>query len=213
MTVIVVNGYPRSGKDTFTNFCCEKAYPYGKNISTVDFIKDLASSLGWNGEKDEKSRKMLSELKRIFTEWNDLPMKKLDEAIKNHQTDLAFEDFNQYKAIFFVHCREPEEIQKIVDKYNAITVFVDRPINPETTVSNTSDANVTSFKYDYIIKNEGSLKDLENIAKAFLDELYFIHKIPYHYNSNMRKYKCKNTECTKSMEVSCLGCEDYEVEE
>ena len=184
MYVVVINGYPRTGKTTFTDICCEIAYPYGKNLSTVDFIKEVATLAGWDGTKDEKNRKFLSDLKQLMTEWDEVPIKKLEEAMHGHRADLIFNDYNPSKAIFFVHCREPKEIQKLVDKFNAVTVIVTRD-SVEEKLSNDSDKNVELFPYDVMIKNNGSIEDLRLAAKFFMNELYSNHNFPKY--SNTRK--------------------------
>lgn len=210
MYVVVINGYPRTGKTTFTDICCEIAFPYGKNLSTVDFIKEIATLAGWDGTKDEKNRKFLSDLKKLMTDWDEVPMKKLEEAMEEHMTELAFNDFDPNKAIFFVHCREPKEIQKLVDEFNAVTVIVRRD-DIEENLSNDSDRNVELFPYDVIIKNNASIQHLELTAKIFMTGLCTTHGFP-HYDSNLRKFKCKNNDCVKGFEVSCIGCEDYKKE-
>ena len=52
--VFIINGSGGSGKDSFCKFCSQYLSVY--NISSVDTIKEVAKILGWNGEKDEKSR-------------------------------------------------------------------------------------------------------------------------------------------------------------
>ena len=47
----------------------------GRNFSTVDKIKEIARDFGWDGEKTPKARKFLSDLKDVFTDWNDLPVR------------------------------------------------------------------------------------------------------------------------------------------
>jgi len=49
--IIIVNGAPRSGKDTFVNFCLKELKGLGKSVSTVDFVKEVAKFCGWDGEK------------------------------------------------------------------------------------------------------------------------------------------------------------------
>ena len=64
--IVVINGSGGVGKDTFVQFCNE--YTPIMNISSVDKVKEAAKVLaGWNGEKDEKSRKFLSDLKELNT--------------------------------------------------------------------------------------------------------------------------------------------------
>ena len=69
---IVINGIGRSGKDTFADLV--KDHPLCSrflNISSIDPIKDIAISLGWDGEKDDTSRTMLSELKSLCNKYFD----------------------------------------------------------------------------------------------------------------------------------------------
>ena len=77
--VIVINGMPRSGKDTFVSFVSK--YAATTNFSSVDFVKDVAHFAGWNGEKDPKSRLFLSKLKELLTEYDDIPYKKIADEI------------------------------------------------------------------------------------------------------------------------------------
>ena len=71
--VIVINGAGGVGKDTL----CDLAAKHFKvrNISTITPIKELASMCGWDGRKDDKSRKFLSDMKRLTVEYNDFPNK------------------------------------------------------------------------------------------------------------------------------------------
>ena len=70
-TVIVINGAGGVGKDTL----CELASKHFKvyNVSSITPIKEIASMCGWRGEKDDKARKFLSDLKRLTVEYNDYP--------------------------------------------------------------------------------------------------------------------------------------------
>ena len=99
---IIINGKGGAGKDTM----CEMAAKHFRtmNVSSIDPIKKIASQNGWNGEKDDKSRKFLADLKKIFTDYNDLP------------TEYIFGKYKEFLVsdceILFVHIREPEEIEK-----------------------------------------------------------------------------------------------------
>ena len=69
--VMVINGAGGVGKDTL----CEFAMKHFKvmNISSITPIKELAALAGWDGKKDDKSRKFLSDLKQLSVEYNDYP--------------------------------------------------------------------------------------------------------------------------------------------
>ena len=168
--VIVVNGPAQVGKDTFVNFCLEELEPYGSAMSTVDFIKELAVDCGWNGEKDPMSRKYLSDLKQIFTDWLDTPMNKVKKEINNLRLKSIQYNLPDERFCLFVHCREPKEIARMAFELGAITVLVDSAAAKLVT-SNQSDLGIYNYDYDYVIHNDGSLDDLKNQAKYFINKL------------------------------------------
>lgn len=156
--VIIINGTGGSGKDTFVRFCSEFAKV--TNISSVDRVKEAAKILvGWNGEKNEKARKLLVDLKQLSIKYNDYPTKYIQEQYK-----IFEKSDSQY---LFIHIREIEEIEKIKKLLNAKTLLV---LNPRVALitSNSSDANVYKYEYDYKIENSGSLEDLKQKAKEFI---------------------------------------------
>ena len=145
---IVINGAGGVGKDTL----CELAAKHFKvlNISSITPIKEIASLCGWDGTKDNKARKFLSDLKNICVEYNDYPTV---WAKARYDEFLSSDD-----EVFFVHIREPEEIAKRMssEKYG-----------------NVSDDGVENYSYDYYFVNEDTLdvaevefvKLIENIAE------------------------------------------------
>ena len=156
--VIIINGTGGSGKDTFVEFCGE--FTSIINISSVDKVKEAAKTLvGWNGEKDEKSRKLLVDLKQLSIEYNNYPSK------------YIWEKYNEFmgsnERYLFIHIREIDEIIKAKKMLNAKTLLVKNP-RVELITSNDSDGNVYNYNYDYVIENDGTLEDLKNKAKQFL---------------------------------------------
>ena len=124
--IVVVNGMPMSGKSQFVEYCLRELGIYGEEVSTVDFVKELAKMSGWDGVKRPRDRKFLSDLKDLLTKWNDVPYKKIIQARDKLQDHLDRLDYDTNKGIIFTHCREPEEIKKFVDRENAITVLLRR---------------------------------------------------------------------------------------
>lgn len=157
--VVIMNGMGGSGKDTFVEMCAKHTNIV--NISSVDKVKEAAKALvGWNGDKDEKSRKLLVDLKRLSIDYNDYPTKYiLDEYEKFKQSD---------NNILFVHIREISEIEKLKSLLSAETVLIVNPRVPDIT-SNESDANVAKYTYDYTIENAGTLDELEEKAIEFIN--------------------------------------------
>lgn len=158
--IFVINGTGGSGKDTFVNFISKYAKVF--NTSSVDKVKEIASYCGWNGKKEEKDRKFLSDLKALLTNYNDYPfhdiMKKIDYFYQSND------------EIMFIHIREPEEILKVVEASGAKTILIKRK-NLNNINSNTSDMNVDNYNYDYYINNDSTLEDFEEKAKEFLENI------------------------------------------
>ena len=148
--IVVINGSGGVGKDTFVQFC-------GEYTSIMN--KVLA---GWNGEKDEKSRKFLSDLKELGIEYNDAPFKYI--------SNMAEEFKNSDKQIMFVHIRECEEIEKCKQCLNAKTLLITNK-NVAAINTNVSDRDVNKYEYDYHINNDGTLEELKQKAKEFVEEL------------------------------------------
>lgn len=156
--VIIINGTGGSGKDTFVEFCAE--FIEVTNISSVDKVKEAAKILvGWNGEKDEKSRKLLVDLKQLSIEYNDSPLNYIKKQYK--------EFIESPSKLLFIHIREINEIEKVKKLLNAKTLLIKNP-RVELITSNDSDGNVYNYNYDYIIENDGTLDDLREKARKFV---------------------------------------------
>lgn len=179
--IVIINGVGGSGKDTFVQIIknklktIENPDPFKnnkittvrfekdkvsivKNISTIDNVRMAARLLGCDiYEKDDKCRRFLHELKKLSAEYYDTPYQKCRQTIYG----------GEYK-ICFVHCREPEEIQRFVDEFKATTVLVRRDVDIP---NNESDMGVENFEYDYYIENNGNIFDLEQKAKKFIKDI------------------------------------------
>ena len=157
--IIIINGTGGCGKDTFVQYVSK--YKKVKNFSSVDKVKEVAKLIGWQGSKDEKDRKFLSDLKRLTTDYNDMSF---------NDTLMAVDSFlDSDDEIMFIHIREPREIERTKDRVNAITLLIQR-VGHENICSNTSDRDVNEYNYDYIISNN-TLEELEENAKEFIASL------------------------------------------
>lgn len=149
--VIVINGRGGVGKDTL----CEalRTDYLVTNISAITPIKEIARTYGWNGEKDERSRRFLANLKRVFVEYNDLP---------NRYLLSEYEKFISNDAeILCVHIREKDQIEKFVKSITlpCITLLVKR--NTELLskkYGNDADDGVEEYCYDYEFSNDDSIE-------------------------------------------------------
>ena len=151
---LVINGRGGVGKDTLCDLAARHYKVY--NISSVDPIKDIARSCGWDGRKDDKSRRFLSDLKALTVAYNDFP------TVWGKERYLGFLE-SDYEIMFF-HIREPEEIEKFVRATGgaAKTLLVrggDRMT--KSNYGNVSDDGVEDYTYDYYFTNDKSLEDAE----------------------------------------------------
>lgn len=160
--VIVINGSAGVGKDTI----CEAVGKHYRvmNVSSIDPIKKIAFENGWNGAKNEKSRKFLADLKQLFVDFNDLPQKYLMEKYR--------EFMHGDEEILFVHIREPEEIAKFKGNVgvNCITLLVRGRENARREWNNAADDEVENYKYDHYYVN---CRPLEDVAGDFME---FFHR-------------------------------------
>ena len=169
--VVIVNGLPGCGKTTFEDMCGYILGPYYRRRSSVDKVKEIAKMCGWNGEKDLKNRAFLSELKSLVTNFNDLPLKDIEWHLKEFQEELEYYCVDPSKGVFFVDIREPEEIAKAKEKFNATTLLIKRDSVATQEISNNSDANVHNYIYDYVVYNNGTYSELKEEAQKFLNHL------------------------------------------
>ena len=160
-SIIIINGTGGAGKDTFVSYCSEVTGVL--NVSTVDKVKEAAKVLvGWNGEKDEVSRKLLVDLKQLSIVYNDAPTKYICSMAEDFE--------NSDNNLMFVHIREASEIEKAKKLLNAKTLLITNP-RVKLITSNDSDGKVNEYNYDYYIVNDGTLDDLKDKASKFIEEL------------------------------------------
>lgn len=151
-TVIVINGVGGVGKDML---CEVAATRYRvRNVSSISPVKQIARQCGWDGVKDERSRRFLSDLKALMIAYNDYP------------TVWAVEQYREFmqgeEQIMFLHVREPEEIAKFVRATEgaALTLLVraERRM-PHAVYGNVSDDGVENYPYDHYFDNDGTVED------------------------------------------------------
>ena len=160
---IIINGRPGSGKDSLCDAVIKQRRA-GK-ISSIDPIADIARKGGWDGIKSAASRKLLSDLKRIFSEYNDLPNRYVLE--KYHEFLQSGDD------ILFIHIREKDQIEDIQNKIfgRCVTLLIRRP-GTEMAVGNPSDDEVEQFPYDFSYNNDKPLDQSESDFIELCEKLY-----------------------------------------
>lgn len=171
MKIVIINGKAGCGKDTFVTMCRDiLGITKILNVSTVDYVKEVAEYCGWDGTKTPENRKFLSDLKDVLTQWDDVPLKKVCQEITTWQ-HLWIASGEYDKAVVFIHCREPKEIKKLCKELsicNPITLLIRRGAAESVEQMNHADNEVLNYEYDYTIPNNGSLSELRARAEEFL---------------------------------------------
>lgn len=168
MRVIVVNGEPQSGKSTFENYCFALNPIYVRIFSSIQPIKEIAQQCGWNGAKEPKDRKFLADLKQLLIEYNNFPFNQIVNYIELQRRWMENRDYDGNKLIFFIDVREPSEIQKLRDKYNAQVILIERATANSLDNSADKKENFSRDLYDMVISNNGTLEQLEAQAREFM---------------------------------------------
>lgn len=181
--IILVGGRAGEGKTTFSRFCAQYlSKDYDQSTIIAPFargVKKVAEFVGWNGEKDEKGRKLLQGIGNIGREYNpDIWVKLCADIIENFfaqfPTSYAFCDDwrfpNEYKymqerfhPVIKVRIRRPEKYHTLLD-----TPYYDD-------ISEVSLPEEDDY-YHFVIDNSGNLNDFEERAVKFIERVKDIYE-------------------------------------
>lgn len=170
MRLVIINGAGGVGKDLFVAFCASiLGADKVKNYSTVDYVKAIAAQIGWDGTKDDKNRKFLSDLKKVLTDWDDIPYRRTRIEIEDFEEKMSKMGGKYIEnSVMFIHCREPEEIQRFKDEFGAYTLLIRREAAEDANWNNNSDKSVLEYVYDTEVWNDGSMEQLRQYAEEYL---------------------------------------------
>ena len=161
---IVINGAGGVGKDTMCDLVAKHFRV--RNISTITPIKEIAKHCGWDGRKDDRSRKFLADLKALCVDYNDLPT---IWAMREYEDFLTTEE-----EILFVHIRESGEIKKFVDATGGVarTLLIRGGARmTKSNYGNKSDDDVENYSYDKYFTNDKTKEESEIGIVALIREM------------------------------------------
>ena len=182
--VFITNGSGGNGKDTFAEFLSKYISVF--KYSSIDLVKEMYETIGIDrNSKDEKKRKLYSDTKDMLTKYDDIPFKDIESIV----TDFKNNQINT--EVLLIDIREPEEIARAVKEFEAETILIDNP-NVKKIESNHADANVNNYEYDYIIENDGTLEQLDAMAKLFVRDIICWSEIRAHEKPHV--LTCSNME-------------------
>lgn len=160
--IVIVNGTGKAGKTSWETMVQKIAAARDKKVeilSTINCVKQFAKEMGWDGGKTMEDRRFLSDLKDALTRWKDIPYNETRWDINQLEEDGV--------DLIFIDCREPEEIKRFVNDYNALTVLVQR--GEMVIMGNHADDNVLNYQYDITIDNSRGLDELMQEATIFVE--------------------------------------------
>lgn len=182
--VFIINGFPRSGKDTFANAFLNalRRQATCASFSSIDPVFDLFRSAGIPMDRanlTDNDRCALAEVGVTLENRYGFRVAKCMNKI-NEFFDTVDDGETR---VLFIHMREPEYIEKLLDviehkngkaeterdKIHAHTVLVRRP-HERTDVDNPSDQKVLEYDYDMTIRNNGAEIDLTALAERLAAE-------------------------------------------
>lgn len=180
MIVFILNGAPRVGKDTFINVLPKT---FTKAYSSIDWVKEKAMLLGWDGKKDKKGRDFISEIKDACIKYANLPF---------NQTKMELEEaFDKGYDYFCINIREPTEMTKVVDycKEEGIlccsVLIRNKAAEQAAKVSgfnSSGDTQYLDYKYDCIIHNDST----KEVFKGMVEKLIHGLKLELIHNDTRR---------------------------
>lgn len=170
--IFITNGSATNGKDTFAKMIGDYISTY--KYSSIDLVKDMLEFAGVPKEpKTEEKRLLYSDTKDRLTKYDDIPFKDIISIVTDFKN-------NKIEAeVLLIDIREPDEIARAVETFGAETILVRNP-NAKKVTSNHADRDVENYNYDYIIENDGTLEQLEMVAKLFVREVVCWSDIPGH---------------------------------
>ena len=180
--VFITNGSAENGKDSFADFVGKYIPTY--KYSSIDLVKEMFEVVGvTKDDKTEKKRKLWSDGKDLLTAYDDIPFKDITSIVAD------FKNNKIETEVLFIDIREPEEISRAVESFVAETILVRKP-DAKKIESNHADRDVENYEYDYIIENDGTLEQLDKVAKIFCCDVICGEHVPNKHKPLV--LKCSN---------------------
>jgi hypothetical protein len=162
MIVILISGKAGAGKSTFAELLKTELGDANKEVwitHFADMIKSIALSMGWDGNKDYRGRRLLQHLGDVGKEYDSLLwLKQTIRQIAGFSGDYTIvDDF-----------RFPYEAEEFAKRWPTITIRILRP-GQEADLGeqgkHISENALEGYKHNYYLHNTRTLEDLANHAK------------------------------------------------
>lgn len=181
--VILISGKARSAKDTFAAALQKNLEANGKrvlNIHYADFLKFFCTRyLGWNQQKDDYGRSLLQRVgtqvvrKNYEHAWTDIMI----AVLRGMRTEYDFclipdtRFPNEIEDLMVANTKIFPLEEKFAEEITTLRVerpFFDNGLTPEQK-AHESETALDDWEFDSYFLNIGTLQDLEDHAKEWVD--------------------------------------------
>ena len=173
MRVILISGSARFGKDSAAFIMKELLEKQKKKVLIIHYADNLKlfakNYFGWSGQKDQKGRELLQWL------GTDVVRKNYEDTWVDMIVALLKGIKTLYDYVIIPDVRFPNEIDKMCDNFNCITVRVIRPdfdngLTDEQK-NHPSETALKDYPMEYELINDGDLKKLLETTRTFLKNI------------------------------------------
>ena len=176
MIVIGLSGKAEHGKTTAANYVRPELEKLGYKTDIVPLakrMKEQAKMLGWDGEKDEKGRRLLQEIswpiKHYFGE--DIYAKWCLEQAQEAKLDILLIDDVRMLAEIEYFRRVKDE--GLIDDFQLIRV--NRPNHKsklnEKQLADVSETQLDNYEFNYIYENQGTISEFGELVLEGIKEM------------------------------------------
>lgn len=155
--IFIINGSNGVGKDTFIDKVRDELRDYEYlNISAIDVVKNmLRKNEIWDGQKDEKGRRLLAEVKAAINKYSDFINTDIIMRVGRWRPRTMM------NSIAFIHVREPEQIEILSQRlesafgeFSMVGTILIKRTSAEAAAKNDADMNVENYKYDIVLEDK-----------------------------------------------------------
>ena len=173
MRVILISGSARFGKDSAAFIMKELLEKQKKKVLIIHYADNLKlfakNYFGWSGQKDQKGRELLQWL------GTDVVRKNYEDTWVDMTVALLKGIKTLYDYVIIPDVRFPNEIDKMCDNFDCITIRIIRPnfdngLTDEQK-NHPSETALDDYPMEYELINYGDLKNLLETIKTFLKNI------------------------------------------
>ena len=173
MRVILISGSARFGKDSTAFMMKELLEKQKKRVLIIHYADNLKlfakNYFGWSGQKDQKGRELLQWL------GTDVIRKNYEDTWVDMVVALLKGIKTLYDYVIIPDVRFPNEIDKMCDNFNCITVRVIRPNFDngltEEQRKHPSETALDNYPMEYELINDGDLEKLLDTTRTFIKNI------------------------------------------